>query len=273
MCLLDDDDIWHHDKQRQFASYIEKNPECGAVRSAYWQFSPNQDAIQLNGFRTELFEAGDRRNLERLAATSTPLNDFGYLDIQGRSLQEMLKRNSGVTSSTMVRRDVLDQVPDVPDALRSAQDWLLFVYIASIVEWHLVPGRWFFYRVHGEQITSDVTIPKWESRVLAWGEAWRNVGRPMGFHLRDYEAEYASELHQWVWAALRRGDRDQARRIYAAGSSFMVSWPIRWSVWLPPALRWRVRRPLAWLVAKSPLGRGDAGANDAARNGDWWRRQ
>lgn len=183
ICLLDDDDIWHQGKQEAFFGYLERHPECAALRSAFWQFSEPGRSGDLNGFRADFSTPADRHSLEHLAKGRPPVNDFSYLDIEGHSLAAMLEKNCGVTSSTMFRRELLRVIPPIPHGLATAQDWLLFVYIAAQTEWHLVLGAWFFYQVHGNQVTSRLGSGSWVHRMKAWELAWMNAGTPHGFKI------------------------------------------------------------------------------------------
>nr|WP_269813252.1 glycosyltransferase family 2 protein [Ornithinimicrobium sediminis] len=241
VCLLDDDDIWHSRKQEHFAEYLREHPSCAALRSAFWQFSELGAATELNGFKSEISGLARRPELERAARLAVPLNDFTYLQIRGKSLPALLRKNAGVTSSTMFRRELLTLVEDIPDDLRTGQDWLLFVYIAVHVEWHLVPGRWFFYRVHAGQITTDSSFPKWQHRLRAWSLAWQNAGRPAGLRIADYADEYAGEVHRWFWEAVRQGRMRESVHIFTGGSAFVESRLLRLSILMPPPVRWRMR--------------------------------
>lgn len=244
VCLLDDDDIWHSGKQEAAYRYLLENPSCHALRSAFWQFSENEDERELNGFVTEIFADGVREVLEQRALSAGPVNTFGYLNIHGKSLEEMLRKNCGVTSSTMFRRELLQQIPEIPAGLRTAEDWLLFVYISALAEWHLVPGRWFFYRVHGSQLTTTRDPAKWQHRVTAWSHAWKKVGCPRGLKLTDYSDEYAAESHRWLWEAVRSRQWKEAAEIYRQASEFIPSKGLRLSTLLPPPVWWRARRLL-----------------------------
>ncbi len=242
VCLLDDDDIWHSEKQEAAHRYLAENPSCQALRSAFWQFSEKEAERELNGFVTEIFAPGARETLEQRAISATPANDFEYLDIEGASLEAMLRKNCGVTSSTMFRRELLEQIPAIAPELRTAEDWLLFVYISALTEWHLVPGRWFFYRVHSSQLTTTRDPAKWRHRVSAWSHAWENAGSPRGFRLTDYSDEYAAESHRWLWEAIKDHEWKEALEIYRRTARFIPSRGLRRSALLPPPVRWRARK-------------------------------
>ncbi|MCK0110532.1 glycosyltransferase [Ornithinimicrobium sp. F0845] len=244
VALLDDDDVWHSEKQDSFARYLETNPDCEAMRSASWQFAIPNGPTELNGFLTEIFSSGERKDLEAQATMARPLNNFDYLDIHGESLEQLLKRNLGVTSTTVFRSRLLDHIPKVPDDLRTAEDWLLFVFLATETEWHLVPGRWMFYRVHGNQSTKQLGPSGWQHRVRAWELAWSHAGHPRGYSLKNYSTYYAREANVWLWGEIKAHRWPDALALFRATRTIIPSRYIRYSLILPPPIRWRLRE---WL--------------------------
>lgn len=212
------------------------------MRSGFWQFSEPGAPEVLNGRESEIIAVGARQHLEDLAKNAVARNTFSYLDIEGRSLELMLHNNRGVTSTTVFRRDLLDHIPDVPNDLRTSQDWLLFVFLAAVTEWHLVPGRWMFYRVHQNQITKTLGPSRWRYRLRAWRLAWEYAGWPGGYVLDDYAPKYATEINGWLWGEIRALRLSEAMRLYRAAESVVPGKWLRRSMLLPPPARWRLTR-------------------------------
>lgn len=243
ICLLDDDDVWHTEKQRSFADYVKRNPTCKALRSGFWMFNEPGNASSFTSFRSEIESPGSRLRLEASVEDAVALNDLSYLDIEGRSVEALLRKNAGVSSTAMFKSELLPRVGTVPSS-RTAQDWILWLRIATITEWHLVPGRWAFIRVHGAQITTDNSFPKWKHRMAAWNYAWVEVGWPLGYDRTAYAYDYAQEIHQWIWSAISSRRFSEAVEIWKTSCDFVESRALRASMLLPPPIRWRMRRYL-----------------------------
>ncbi|WP_447925817.1 glycosyltransferase family 2 protein [Georgenia muralis] len=241
VCFLDDDDIWHHDKQRVFFEYVDTHPECRALRSGFWLWGEPGSPDGAFGLRRELI-ASTRAELEYMSNQAAERNDLGYLDIEGQSLELMLERNRGVISSTMVQLEVLRATPPVPDDIWTAEDWLLFVNIAKIVEWYLVPGRWIYTRLHATQATRRSRPDRWRTLVTAWTYAWANTGQQRTPWLRAHGKEYAYEARHWIWSAAKRRNWREVREIYRAIRPFLPGGTARLSVLVPPPVHWRLRR-------------------------------
>jgi glycosyltransferase involved in cell wall biosynthesis len=242
VAFLDDDDLWHHEKQETLRRYVEAHPDCRAVRPEFWLFhTPGEDPGGAFGLVPEL-AGSTRAQLEAAADEATPRNDLSYLDIEGRSLPLMLERNRGVISGSVVRRDVLDQLPPVPDGLRRGQDWLLFINVAAVTEWHLVTERLVFIRLHGGQITRTRRSKGPEYVTALLEEVWTRYGDRPGIDLDAYGHEYRTLLQGWVWSRLRGGDVRGAVSAYRGARRFVPRTRDRAVVWTPPQVTWRVER-------------------------------
>ena len=135
-----------------------------------------------------------------------PVNDFSYLDIEGRSLELMLERNRGVTSTTADRRQVLLDAGLPPDDLYPS-DWTLFVNVARVTEWGLIPAPLGFYRLHNGQDTRT------GGAALAWGivDGKRRVwAAERSYRLEDYGVEYTFEVQWFILGHLKARQWRQA---------------------------------------------------------------
>lgn len=242
VAFLDDDDLWHRDMQARLRDHVVAHPTCEALRPEFWLFhEPGAAPGGAYGLRPELV-AGTRVALETAALTSPHLNDLSYLDIEGDSLRLMLERNRGVISGSVVRRDVLDRIPPIPAGLRRGQDWLLFIHVAALTEWHLVPERLVFTRLHDGQITRthDTGGPEHLTTVLT--EAWDRYGSRPGVTLADYGREYSGMVQGWVWNRLRRHDLRGAWSAYRHARRFLPSPRDRARALLPVQVTHRLLR-------------------------------
>ena len=210
---------------------------------------PGDDPGGAYGLRPELVGA-TRPQLEEAGRTATCRNDLDYLDIEGRSLPLMLERNRGVISGSVVRRDVLDLLPPVPDDLRHGEDWLLFIHIAAVTEWHLVQQRLVFVRLHPAQITRMRRSPAPEYVTSVLAQAWDRYSDRPGIRLDSYRHEYRTLVQGWVWSRVRSRDVRGAVSAYRGARRFVPRPADRAVVWTPPPVTWRVdrlkRRLSAW---------------------------
>jgi glycosyltransferase involved in cell wall biosynthesis len=217
VAFLDDDDLWVGTKQAATAAYLAAHPECAAVRTEFWTFTTSGSGVErVSEYRAEL--VGDTvAELEAEAARASVLNDMGYLDIEGDSLELMLERNRGVIGSTVVRRPLVQSLPPVPAGIRPGEDHLLLCLIARETEWHLVRERLLFYRLHAGQDTRtpDPTAGRSiiRSRRIAWDLCGGRTRRP----LTDYGPTYRREFRRLLWPLLRAGNlREYARTCHEA---------------------------------------------------------
>lgn len=217
VAFLDDDDLWAATKQAATAGYLAEHPECDAVRSEFWTFTTtDSDVGRVNEYRAEL--RGDSvAELEAEAVTAAPLNDMGYLEIEGDSLGLMLERNRGVIGSSVVRRKLLQDLPPVPPRLRPGEDHLLLTLVAARTEWHLIRERLLFYRLHPGQDTRTADPTAARSIIRSRQIAWDHCGPASARPLRDYGQTYRREFRRLLWPLLRAGQlREYARTCHAA---------------------------------------------------------
>lgn len=241
--FLDHDDLWHSRKQERIADYVATHPACQAVRCEFWMFrTPDVSTTGLFGLVPELV-GSDRLALEDAATHARPVNDLSYLDIEGDSLRLMLERNRGTTTGTVIRRDLLDRIPRVPDGTTHGEDWLMFTHVAAETEWHLVRERLAFVRLHEGQATRAPTERAASDLVAVLSEMWDLYGDRPGVDLLDYRSEYGRLAQAWVWDLLRHGRVRSAIRTNRAFRRLLPARRDRLMTVVPPQVTWRLE---AW---------------------------
>ena len=159
LCFLDDDDLWHREKLEDGEQYLIENPECMALRNPVWFFATSHSGpTSAYGFRRD-FVAADLAECHAIVDSGylSP-NDTGYLDIMGNSYELLLERNRGSYSSTIISRDLYFRVGGFQPTQTTADDWSFFLNIARLAEWHTLPRRLGFQRLHSAQATGCFTV-------------------------------------------------------------------------------------------------------------------
>lgn len=241
VAFLDDDDLWSRDKQERTARYVREHPRCDAVRAGYWMFADVDEALTgLNGQVVEI-RAGSLPELERKSLNARPMNDLGYLDIEGDSLSLMLEFNRGVTSTTVVRRDILTSLPPVPVGQRPGDDHLLFCHVAAMTEWHLIKARLAYYRVHPAQDTRKVDPTAGRGIVVAKVRAWEAHGHENSRQLADYGPTYRAEVRQLMWPLVKAGSIRAALDIWVAARPLLPRRRDRICALVPDPVVWHLQ--------------------------------
>ena len=242
VAFLDDDDLWHRTKQELLGRYVAAHPTCEAVRCGFWMFhEPAVEPGGAFGLVSELVGAS-RLELEAAADTTSPRNDISYLDIEGRSLRLMLERNRGVMSGTVVKREVLETLPAVAADLRRGQDWILFINVAAVTEWHWMRDRLVFIRLHADQITRTRGSRAPEHVTALLQEAWGRYGAREGISLVDYGPEYRGLVQGWLWGRVRAGNVRGGLAAYRGGRQLLPRRRDRAYALCPPQITYRLRR-------------------------------
>jgi glycosyltransferase involved in cell wall biosynthesis len=242
VAFLDDDDLWHRQFLAQVEAHLDAHAGCGAVRAAFYVFATDAAAPDaMFGLRRDVVATG-LDGLEQHAARHAPVNDFGYLDIAGHSLAAMLERNRGAILTSVVRRDILLDLPGLPEPLRTNGDWLMLTDVAARTEWCLLDGAWAFYRVHAGQHSSDPTIPRDTARALRL--QWQRHGRHAPVPLERYRRRYLDRVQEMAWAAVRGGRPQDVPGIVRDGWAVLPRASDRLAALVPypVAVRWRGRR-------------------------------
>lgn len=250
VAFLDDDDLWHHQKLSRTRFYLSSHPECRALNNPIWIFggqaSHNYDSVFQRDFVAETLE-----ECHAAAEKADPTrNGFDYLQVQGESYRRLLERARGVMSASVLHRETLLRAGGFSPMHACAEDWVMFINVARLTEWHTLPNRLGFSRVHAAQSTNDSSNAL--STLATMVNAWCG-GRPMPYptkgtslfqELAKYGREYRSIIQDCLWRAIRAGDLRSARLIRALGRVLLPRRVDRYYACLPPPLTWRVERYL-----------------------------
>lgn len=251
ICFLDDDDLWHREKLAETVEYLKAHPDCQAVRNPVWFFSAEEPPAKSgNPFRSDFLGRTLEECHARAPSDSSSRNDASYLDILNRSHSLLLECNRGVLSATVVRRDTLIRAGGFSPMQTCGDDWTMFVNVARLCEWHLIPRRLGFTRLHAAQNTSDPNNGLYT--LAGYVNAWF-TGRPLPdrtsvqatrARLRHYGSTYRRATQEFFWNALRAGDWVAARCVYHLSHALLLRWRDRVYMMIPPQLTWRVERYL-----------------------------
>lgn len=250
VAFLDDDDLWHRDKLKVTAEYLASHPECRAVNNPIWFFS-SIPASPGTAFGMDVdFIAQDLAECHAaVRAGDSSTNDFQYLDINGRSFELLLERSRGVMSSSVVERETAIRAGGFCPMQSRGEDWTFFLNVARITEWHTLPQRLGFTRMHARQQSG--ADPEGGVLLLAGIiNAWY-TGRPLiqnakglSFHpsLTRCGGAYRHHAQVFHWAALRQLRLRLAGLIRAEARLLLPRWRDYAYVLIPPQITWRWER-------------------------------
>ena len=250
VAFLDDDDLWHRQKLEKTRFYLATHPECRALNNPIWIFggqaSHNYDSVFRRDFVAETLE-----ECHAAAEKADPArNGFDYLQVRGESYRRLLERARGVLSASVLHRETLLRAGCFSPMHACGEDWVMFMNVARLTEWHTLPERLGFSRVHAAQSTNDSRNAL--STLATMINAWCG-GRPMPYptkgismfkELGKYGREYRSVVQDCLWRAIRAGDLRSAGIIHALGRVLLPRRVDRCYACLPPPLTWRVERYL-----------------------------
>jgi glycosyltransferase involved in cell wall biosynthesis len=252
VAYLDDDDLWHPEKLLMATNYVTATPECSALNNPHWYFSATENGpLHRNGISRNFVG----KNLDELIglAKAQPSEDetraAAALSTNGDSFRTYLKRDRGVISSIVVRRELLIRVGGSSPSQVCNEDWTLFLNVARLAEWHTLPRRLGFTRFHENQITNS------EPNDLLFSlchliNAWF-CGRPMPHRvtlqeslelLGHYGSEYRKAIANFHWSALKSRNWRLASQIRLVGKILLPSRLDRIYSMIPPPIVWRLDR-------------------------------
>ncbi len=216
VCFLDDDDLLHPEYLARIELEILESPQLGAMNTAYWSFAPQ--AGPDDEFAAETLD----ECLEAIR-TAVPTRDLSYLEIEGRSFDLLLERMRGSMSTTAVRRDLLMRAGGFPHGMVTAQDWVMYVNVARLTEWRLIPERLAFFRDLPNSITRTGSPAKGLTALRAIRSFWQPTELPTPPHrpLDAYRANYRHVLGWALRACWRARDLRAYREALALGRDIL----------------------------------------------------
>jgi len=246
ICILDDDDLWHREKLEVSAQYINDNPDCMALNNPVWFFATKEDGPDsYPGFRRD-FVARNLDECHQAVAEGDPShNSTKYLQIKGNSFRLLLENNRGVVSASIVRRDILIRAGGFSPMQTHGDDWTMFVNVARMAEWHTLPKRYGFTRLHDTQSTAnnDNVVFILASQVNAW-----YTGRPFPERiggldktteeLKKYGSVYRTAVQVYFWEAMRAKEYRVARLVWTLGKMLLPNRADRVYAMTPPPVTW-----------------------------------
>lgn len=251
VCFLDDDDLWHPRKLELAVEYLREHPDCEAINNPHWYFATTENApLERLAIRRDFVAAGLDECIAAADAVGLPApTQAAWLDTQGNSFREYMRRDRGVISSVMVKRFALLRVGGTNPSHTFNEDWTLFLNVARLCEWHTLPFRLGFTRFHERQITNarpEDMLYSLGNLINAWftGQAFPRPGslRETLDELAKYGPVYRKIVGNFHWAALRFGQFRLAGQIRAMGRALLPrTSDYLWSL-VPPPVTWRWER-------------------------------
>ena len=192
VCFLDDDDLLHPDYLARVEAEAGASPEIGAMNAEFWSFSAEAGP-------DDEFSATTLDECLQAIRTAVPTRDLSYLEIEGRSFDLLLERMRGSMSTTAVRRNLLLRAGGFPHGMVTAQDWAMYVNVARLTEWRLLPDRLAFFRDHPDTITRTGSPIKGLTALRAIRSYWQPSELPTPPH-RPIDAYRSHYRHVLSWA-------------------------------------------------------------------------
>jgi len=165
IAFLDGDDLLTETSVEERVAFLEDNPECGYVFT---------DAIEFD-------EGGDLRLF---------LDQFPWLDLERDQFLQLLRNCFPLTSSIMVRKEILDKVGGFDTHLKHAEDLELQMRIALVSKAGMLRKPLTRRRIHAGQAISS-TFNRWDSRVFIFS------------HFKPVEAELSTDHQLALYTALK----------------------------------------------------------------------
>jgi glycosyltransferase involved in cell wall biosynthesis len=241
VCFLDDDDLWHRDKLAEVDSYLEANPDCFALNHPVWFFADDEDRHDTGyGFRVD-FAAANLDECHAAVEHGDPsTNDPSYLAIRGNSHRLLLARNRGAYSASVVHRQTVILAGAMAPMLACADDWLMFLNISRVTEWHTLPRRLGFARVHGGRSTGSAEnaaaimaafIAVWYGgRTFPEARSGAETRRAMA----DYQEDYRWLIQRFLWDSVKAGRWRDAREMRRLARPLIRGWRNWLYIHIPP---------------------------------------
>ncbi|PPS43392.1 glycosyltransferase [Chroococcidiopsis sp. TS-821] len=186
IAFLDADDLWRQDKLECQVAALEQHANAAVAYS--WTCVMNESATMIH-----------------------PASPVWY---EGNVYSQLLVRNFLLCGSNpLVRRHALERVGGFDATLTHGEDWELFVRLAKLVEFVVVPAAQVFYRQSPTSASAQVALM--ETRLLAVIDSVFAAAPP---HLQSLKNQNLAHLYQYLTGlylkhAANHNDVKQARQM------------------------------------------------------------
>lgn len=132
--------------------------------------------------------------------------------------------------------------------LGSADDWLMFLNVSRLAEWHTLPRRLTFARVHSRRSTGSAgnAAAILAAFIVVWygGRTFPERTSPDETRLAmiAYQAPYRRLVQTLLWDALRQRNWRDAQEVRRLGRPLLDGWRNWLYVHSPPPVTYRLER-------------------------------
>ncbi|PPS43390.1 glycosyltransferase [Chroococcidiopsis sp. TS-821] len=190
IAFLDADDLWRQDKLECQVAALEQHANAAVAYS--WTCVMNESATMIH-----------------------PASPVWY---EGNVYSQLLVRNFLLCGSNpLVRRHALERVGGFDATLTHGEDWELFVRLAKLVEFVVVPAAQVFYRQSPTSASAQVALM--ETRLLAVIDSVFAAAPP---HLQSLKNQNLAHLYQYL-TGLRLTQVTSAEDIKQIGQNLQLA--------------------------------------------------
>lgn len=182
VAFLDADDLWEPTKLEKQVRCLEDNPVVGLVHT--WMILADEQG----------------KSKGKLIASNA----------EGDVWQQLVVRNTILTSSVMVRRCCFENVGVFDCSLRSYEDWELWIRIASRYSFTLIKEPLVLYRQHTSNTSNNWQVMEQGFR-LVMEKIFHSAPSEL-LYLKNQSYGYANLY--LAWKALQSGDGDSKQALH-----------------------------------------------------------
>jgi glycosyltransferase involved in cell wall biosynthesis len=192
IAFLDADDLWLPTKLQKQIEYLGNNPDCILVYADFTKSDTGGDGPLSALMSREHWQVG-------------------------AEFESLLRQNFVHTSSVIVRKDALSESGLFDPVLTNAQDWDLWIRLASVGKFGFIDEVLSHYRMHGNQSVNTLRFARnvvYSDHVML--ARWRNDPDALS-SIRSKTGRDYFKLGRKEW---RLGNRKEARRAFWQSAKF-----------------------------------------------------